>query len=163
MENISTEDVVGSLLSVGFENVEAVLYAMTMSKLTTEQKDKKQFQYSERPFSTVFCKYVDMNGNGFKFKSGVSLDTNISLNGECPIRNVLGNKRLTEHFYSDFDFREVVFNKINVIGFYRLSEYGELFCDKERDIMRRMFQIDKSQESHNEDRSNNIINLQLKK
>lgn len=51
MEKINTEILISSLISIGFDKVDSILYTYTLAKLTTDNYRLKTFCFEEKEFS----------------------------------------------------------------------------------------------------------------
>lgn len=59
MEKINTEILISSLISIGFDKVDSLLYTYTLAKLTTDNYRLKTFCFEEKEFSQTFNKYIE--------------------------------------------------------------------------------------------------------
>ena len=146
MEKINTEIIISSLFMVGFDKVDSILYTYILGKLMEDNVDLKEYEFKESIPSSNFNKYVDYDGNIFKLKNGLSLNSMINLtylkDMELPLyKELLTNKKLIKYL-NDLDYREIILKKINLLGFDRINDFNILFSNKEKEIIYKMFGID---------------------
>ena len=142
MNRITTENIVSSLLVLGFDRVDSLLYSYVLGKITLENK---QFSFSDEQFSGFFNSVVDYDELGFRLKPGYTLDTNVSLNptSVLPLQRMLNVNPVLLDYLKQFDFREVIYRKIQACNF-NLDNLSSYFCKKEKEIIADMFGIDDS-------------------
>ena len=138
MEKINTESLISSLFILGFDRVDSVLFTYTLGKLSLDDKEQ-QFCFEEHEPSIVFKNYVDYDGNVYKLKDGVTLDTMATYNDEVfyPLRKMLNsNKKLIEYL-SQLNFVEIVSRKAKSYGIKSIEDaLPILFSEKEICILK---------------------------
>lgn len=135
MEKINTEILVSSLFSVGFDKVDSILFVYTLARLSV---DNHQFTFEDSITNQKFNKYVDYDGNIYKLKPGVTLNTMVSYNDKkfCPLKKLLNiNSKLVEYL-SQLDFEEIVSKKAKVYGVEKIEQIDKsIFSLKEIEIL----------------------------
>lgn len=118
MESICTEDIISSLIVIGFESVDSLLFTYTLGDLSINPDARGKFKYVDAELSKEFSKYICYDGLKFQLKDGLQLDTKVpvkGLNVSIPIiRKLQANKKLVEYL-NDLDFSEIVSKKIGNI------------------------------------------------
>ncbi|MBR3660628.1 MAG: hypothetical protein IKN63_01845 [Bacilli bacterium] len=151
MGKINSEIIISSLLAIGFDQVDSLLFTYTLEKMTTANTQLKLFEFKDEKTSQIFNKYIEYDGSKFKFREGYDLNTIVLYrNIELPLYKVLNingilNNVLIEYLKT-LDFKEIIIKKIMALGTDRIDDYEELFCDKEKEIIYEMFKIGKMQE-----------------
>lgn len=147
MKKYTLENLLSALFALGFEQIDSFLITLMIGKISIEQKKEKQFKYEDGVFSTQFQKYVDFDGLVYKLKEGLTLETDTGLLEDeiYTIKDLftsgIVNKKLAKYL-ANFDFRDVIIRKINLIGTDRLDKLSCLFSNKEKNIMYKMFGIE---------------------
>ena len=144
MEQINTEALVASLFAIGFDRVDALLYTYVLGQLTTDNYKLQIFEFGDSETSSKFNEFADYDGVAFKIKEGITLETNVSPIGNhvWPLEKALSqNKKLIEYL-SKLDFRKIIIKKISALGIDRINDLDELFSNKEKEIMYKMFGIE---------------------
>ncbi len=78
MEKINTEILVSSLLKIGFDKVDSLLFTNTLAKLSIDNQKSQLFDFVDSETSPLFNEFVNYDGIEFKLKDGITLDTNVS-------------------------------------------------------------------------------------
>ena len=138
MEKISTEILISSLLAIGFDKVDALLYTYTLGQLSIDNQKLQLFDFEDSETSQIFNEYVDYNGIIFKLKDGITLETNVSPveNHVWPLRKALHTSKKLIDYLSRLDFRKIIIKKVEELGVDRIDNLVLLFSNKERNIMR---------------------------
>ena len=147
MEKINTEIIISSLFMVGFDKVDSILYTYILGKLMEDNVVLNEYEFKETVPSSNFDKYIDYDNNIFKLKDGLSLNSMVNLshlqNIEMPLYKVLiTNKKLIKYL-NDLEYREIILKKINYLGIDNINNFDTLFSNKEKEIIYKMFGIDK--------------------
>ena len=111
---ISTETVIASLLVMGFDKVDNLLFTLTLGKLTSDEKFNKEFEFKDEVLSPIFNDFVINDGYAYHLKDGYTLDTDVSgLPGsKWLLKNSLrSNWRLLEYL-NKMDFKDIIISKI---------------------------------------------------
>ena len=74
--SITTEDLVTSLLSIGYTKVDSSLFAKAKTIITTG----KVFKFTDYSISKTFNNFIIFDGNSFKLSEGLSLSMILSRN-----------------------------------------------------------------------------------
>jgi hypothetical protein len=72
MELINSEIVISSLLTVGFESVDSLLYTNALGKLFTDNRDLKLFEFADSELSDTFKRRVSCSGGVFRLKEDIN-------------------------------------------------------------------------------------------
>ena len=142
MEKINTEELISSLLLLGFEKVDLILYTQTLGRLVIDNQTLKIFEFDDHAFSDTFNKYVEYDEGVYKLKEGYSLDTNIKVGKkDILLKDLLHtNKRLITYL-NLLDFEEIIFKKITLLEDKSISTLPNYFSNKEKEIIYKMFGI----------------------
>ena len=73
-DKINTENIILSLFSLGFEEVNSVQYTKVLGYLSKNQL-LKDFDLVDKELSSTFHEFFEFDGNTFKFQKGISLST----------------------------------------------------------------------------------------
>ena len=113
MEIINTEIVVSSLLSAGFDQVDALLYTFVLGQLSLDNRELQMFEFSDNELSALFNQFVDYNGIIFRLKDGFSLKTNVSpVEGKVlPLEKALHTSKKLIDYFSQLDYKRIVLKK----------------------------------------------------
>jgi hypothetical protein len=150
MEKFNSENLISSLFALGFEQVDFTLYTLVLEKILLEQGKNKQFEFVEEAFTSQFSKYVYFDGHEYKLKDGLTFGSEVKMfnDEKYTLKQFFGfngvNKKLIEYL-QHFDFRDVIIQKINLVGVDRIDELSGLFCNKEKNIIYVMFGIEEMQ------------------
>ncbi len=136
MELICTEDIISSLIIIGFESVDSLLFAYTLGDLSINPDARGKFRYVDAELSKEFSECVCYDGLKFQLKDGLQLDTKVPVNGldvSIPvIRRLHANKKLVEYL-NNLDFNEIISKKIGDIESDDLRKI--LVCPYEKRII----------------------------
>jgi hypothetical protein len=136
MELICTEEIISSLLIIGFESVDSLLYTYTLGELTINREAKHNFKYVDAGLSDEFSRYISYDGMKFQLKDGLELGTEVKVEGlDRPlplIRRLRANKELVKYL-NDLDFSEIISKKLGDIEDENLKKI--LVCPYEKRIM----------------------------
>lgn len=111
MKKFNTEDLISSLLALGFEQVDSLLYTYTLGKISLEQRTKQEFDFEEQELTQHFKEIVCLENGAYRLRDGLTLSSNISPLTE---KNYSIQKYLTMKNYSffeylsSFDFSEII-------------------------------------------------------
>ena len=144
MEKISSEDIICSLLLIGFDKIDSSFYAYTEEKLLEDNKTLKVFILEDKEFSALFKTYINYKDNTFSFKNGYSLKTNTSIKeGEYfPLeKRICKNRKLIEYF-KNCDFTDILLKKIRDLNVETKEEVSKAFCKKEKELLKDMFDLE---------------------
>ncbi len=72
---ITTEDLVSSLLSIGYDKVDSLLFAKAKGIITTG----KIFKFADYSISKLFNNLIVFDGNSFKLTEGLSSNPSVNL------------------------------------------------------------------------------------
>lgn len=141
MEKINTEILVSSLLVAGFDRVDAFLFSYTLGQISIDNRKLQMFDFKDSETTSFFNEYVDYDGISFKLREGVTLDTNVSpASGyEWSLKGALHTNKVLLRYLEGLDFREIILRKIVALGVDKLDDLGEMFCDREKEIIRQIF------------------------
>ena len=147
MSKINSEIIVSSLLTMGFDKVDSLLYTFVLGRITIDNVGLKMFDFEEQQPSDTFNKYIEYDKMIFKFKEGYNINSIVSLkpkqNIELPLYKVLNVNSLLIEYLKGIDFKEIIVKKIMTLGIDKINNYEELFSDKEKEIIVDMFGIGK--------------------
>lgn len=133
---ISSEDLISSLLVLGFERVDPLLYSLVLGNIYFEQKEK--FRFEEKEYSVQFKQFVECDEVFYKLKDGLFMDTDTGLleNKIITIEKFLsaGNRELI-NYLKKMDFKDVILRKKEILGITSIEEAKDLFSKKEREIL----------------------------
>ncbi len=137
MEVINTEALVSSLLVMGFDKIDSLLYVYTLGQLTIDNTKTKDFSFQDQEISPDFEKYIEFDGSVYRLKEGYTLDTNISpINGHTyTLRDRFQSHKKLLEYLSTVDFKSIVLKKANNM----LAPEKEFFCDKELELVPELF------------------------
>ena len=157
MIKITTEDIISSLLALRFQKIDKYLYLLTLSKLTIPREDECLFEFIKDDYSDFFNTYIERDGLNFKLKEGYRLSSDTS-NGITIYSKLKNKNRSLTDYLETLDFKDIIMNKINMLSTSsaKVSDYSNLFCDKEREIISEIFGI-KEMHKKNIKESSNII------
>ena len=143
MEKINTEILISSLLAVGFEKVDSILFTYILSKLSIDNRTMQSFEFIDEEFSNTFKEYVSYDGNTYMIKDMYTIDTLImTKNGNVPLRKLLHTNKKLITYLDLLDFREIIMKKISLLGAKQLDTIPNYFSNKEKEIMYKMFGIE---------------------
>lgn len=100
---INTEDLVSSLLFIGFDKVDSVLFSYTLGKISTQNN----IQFEDQMLSKSFSNYIVFDGISFKLKEGLSLDRN-KKDYNPSFRMALIRKQELTNYLKTIDFSEII-------------------------------------------------------
>lgn len=147
MEKYSLENLISTLFALGFEQVDSTFLTLILGKISKDKIKEKQFKYEDNEFTIQFQKFVDFDGFVYKLKEGLTLesDTELLKNETYAIKDLftvgIVNRKLMKYF-TNFDFKDIIIHKINLIGIDRIDQMPCLFSNKEKSIMYEMFGIE---------------------
>lgn len=90
---ITTEDLVSSLLSIGYDKVDAALFTSAKSNITSNKK----FKFEDYSIKKFFNSYIDFTGTFFKIKDELK-DSGSSINMILNRNNELTNYLISKGF-----------------------------------------------------------------
>ena len=134
MERINTEVIVSSLISIGFEKVDSLLFTYTLAQLTNDNSQLQFFKFEDYRTHDLFNDYIEFKNYAFQLKEGYTLDTKVPYNYGVmyPLKKVLHtNKKLIEYL-SQLDFKPIIAKKIETL---KNSNMSILLSNKEQEIM----------------------------
>ena len=145
MEIINTEIVVSSLLSAGFDQVDALLYTFVLGQLSLDNRELQMFEFSDNELSALFNQFVDYNGIIFRLKDGFSLKTNVSpVDGKVlPLEKALHTSKKLIDYFSQLDYKRIVLKKISTLYDDGVDNVEMFFSEKEKSIIHEMFGLSK--------------------
>lgn len=143
MEKFNLENLLCTLFSLGFNQIDSIFYNLVLDKISTDQDGKKQFKFINSDFTRQFKDFVVSDELGYKLKEGFTLESNIKSSNE--MESLLNqflcdnaiNRKLREYF-NTFDFRDIIIHKINLIGVDRIDKLSNKFSNKEKEIINEM-------------------------
>lgn len=139
MEKINTEILISSLISIGFDKVDSLLYTYTLAKLTTDNYRLKTFCFEEKEFSQTFNKYIEYSNMSFKLKNDYTLDTNVSPRKEqiWPIKKELHTNEKLIEYLNILDFSEIISKKLETYNMQTTTEFNKsILSNKEIEIIK---------------------------
>ena len=144
MEKINTEVLLSSLLVMGFDKVDTYLYNYTLNQVLSDNSESQSFQFEDSGISRYFNEYIDCDGKMIQLKDGLTLDTLVR-DGEkfYPLRSKLSTNQNLMEYLSNLDFRQIIVKKISSLNVDRVDDFEQLFSDKEKEIINKMFGIGK--------------------
>ena len=160
-----TENILSSLFILGYDKIDAYMYTTILGKLNSEcnkddviiyrpmgeQEYYCELEYKEdKKLSDAFLSCIDNHYGGYKLKDENSMNTNVApflgLNGvDYSFKNYIcstNNKLLANYINKKINMEEIIVKKINAYGVANIKNYPDLFCNKEKEIMYRMFGIE---------------------
>lgn len=145
MEVINTEKIVSSLLGIGFEQVDGILFTIVLGKIILEQRNNFKFESSDNEYSNFFNTYIEQKDSTYRIKNKYNYYSNVSIDEhylslQCALKYQSG--KLTEYLES-LDFKDIIVKKINMLGFNQINKYQSLLSTKEKMIVSEIFGIDK--------------------
>ena len=133
MENINLEIIVSSLLHMGYDYVDNLLLINTLGYICSHDKDHN-FIFKDCYYSNGFYKNIIYDGTIFKLNDNIDKDNILNIN----------NKLID--FLNEADFRIIIIKKIIIsLNNYDLDNIDNLFCKKEKEIIRKLFNIPKEE------------------
>jgi len=78
MKKFNTEDLISSLLALGFEQVDSLLYTYTLGKISLEQRTKQEFDFEEQELTQHFKEIVCLENGAYRLRDSLTLSSNIS-------------------------------------------------------------------------------------
>ena len=165
-----TENILCSLFILGYDEIDAYTYTMVFNDLIRKCNEEeinilyKTFNNEEypceiefmkdKPLSQAFLSCVDDYLGGYKLKDdarNINVGPLLRLNNTeysfgkymCSTNNIL----LANFIAQKVDLEKIVVNKIITYGIDNIKNYPKLFCNKEKEIMYKIFGIEKM---HNE-------------
>jgi len=130
MEKINTEIVISSLISMGFDKIDTLLYTYTLAKTSMLNDKLKLFKYEDEEYSEVFNKNVDYTTPIITLKEGASSE---ELNINTNLINIL----------ETIDYKEVVMAKFKML--YELGQldlFNDYFSKREKEILYTEFNVE---------------------
>ena len=144
MEKINTEMLLSSLMEIGFDKVDTYLYKYTLNQVLSDNSESQSFQFEDSEISRYFNEYIDCDGKMIQLKDGVTLNTLIRDGKQFyPLRSKLSTNQNLFEYLSNLDFRQIIVKKIASLNVDRVDEFEQLFSDKEKEIINKMFGIGK--------------------
>ena len=136
MEKITTEKYLATLFRYGFEQVDPVLYTLTLGALSDEElipKDEFDFS-SDEPLSVYFKEYFESDGITYKIKKDKDYTKYFKCYSSDKLLNALDN----------LDYGKIISRKLKLYGI-SIAEMDDdvFFSSKEKEIMSTY--IDKNQ------------------
>jgi len=130
MEKINAEIIMSSLISMGFDKVDTLLYTYTLGKLSILNDELKIFKYEDEEYSDIFKNKVDYDAPIIKLKDGVK-------------KEELHTNETLIKILETIDYKEIVKEKFKVL--YRLGQldkFSEYFSTKEQKILYSEFDVE---------------------
>lgn len=138
MEKFNAEILITSLIAMGFERVDSVLFTLTLGMIFANQRKSKveKYEFEEKEFSNQFKTIFCINNGGYQLREGMDLHSNIS---PCSKFNYSVYEFLTAKarrvdfidYLLTIDFEEIVLKKLKMLG----DGNKECFCAKEMAII----------------------------
>lgn len=145
MEFINTEKIVSSLLGIGFEQVDGILFTIVLEKIILEQRNSFNFDSSDNNYSNFFNTYIEQKDSIYRIKNEYNYSSNVSTDEHyISLQSSLKYQcdKLTKYLES-LDFKDIVIKKINMLGIEQINKYPSLLSTKEKIIVSEIFGIDK--------------------
>lgn len=140
MVKINTENIISALFVLGFDNVDSSLFTFVLGKIS--QDINNEFKFVDSDFSYAFYENTLFDGVSYKLIDGYKLNTSKEKGYNNFINKILfTNDRLIDYI-SNLDFREIVFRKVEFIGYNNIDRYGYLFSNKEKEIIKELKDYD---------------------
>ena len=135
---INTETIISSLICIGYDKVDPILFTYTLGKIT--KNDSKQiFTFKDQEMSS---NYIEYDGFVYKLKEGLTLDTDVSkVEGfQKPLRKVLNTNQQLVELLSKMDFTDVISEKMRTYGIRSIEDLdSNIFSTKEIDFISQIF------------------------
>ncbi len=98
MQKVSIEDMIISLLIIGFNEVDAILVSFTFSYLSKMEYYKNNFIYVDLNTTSMFSKCVEYTNKCYKFKNNVSLENK---------KELFKKNEMLINYLKTIDFKEI--------------------------------------------------------
>jgi len=162
----NTEAIVNSLLLLGFNEIDPLLFYLIFDNLLKNLKYDKQYdlllndknykgelEYSEpKEFSAPFLECIDIKV-GYKFKDGFNLESNVAplfdLDGKYTFEDYIKTKNnllLACYIEKKINIKKIMLEKINRLSLEHLDNFSSFLSDKEKMILSQMFGIKTNEE-----------------
>ena len=129
MNKIRMEDIIGSLLVLGFEQVDPMLYTLTLGQLSILNSEDNWFTLADTETSFAFNRYVLYDGFVYKLRDPEVV---------C-LAMKLGLKEEVIKHLENLDFEEIILKKAAFYGIDWASQVKALFfCGKELEILKNL-------------------------
>jgi hypothetical protein len=126
-----------------------------------DNSESQSFQFEDSGLSRKFNEYIDCDGEMIRLRDGLSLDTMVSDDGKefYPLRNKLSTNQNLMEYLSNLDFRKIIVKKIGSLSVDR-EDYEQLFSDKEKEIINKMFGIGKMYRERKKQSEQTVANIE---
>jgi len=142
MEKINTEELISALFIVGFDKIDSLLFTYTLGKLSIDNRVMQTFEFEDKECSDTFNKYVTYDNDTYHLVEDCDIDTFILVGDKnLPLRKILHTNKKLITYLSLLDFSEIVLKKIMLLGDNGIDTLASHFCDKEREIISKLFGI----------------------
>lgn len=138
MEKINTEILVSSLVNIGFDVIDPIIYTYSLACLEMAE-DKYRYEFKDQELSPTFKKYMEYDGFVYRIKEGYNVDTNVSEIEDYEItlgQRLKPNKHVIESL-NKIDYKGIVSKKKEA---YNVDSIGEidpnLFSKKEIEMLK---------------------------
>ena len=156
MEKINTEILVSSLFIIGFDKIDSLLFTYTLGQLSIDNHKLQLFEFEDSQTSQKFNENVDYDGVVFKLKDGITLKTNVShvSDYKWPLEKALHSNRKLIEYLSNLDFKKIIYRKVETLGVDKINRFSLLFSAKEKEIINKIFGIEKNISSNKNETGN---------
>ena len=137
IERINLEIILSTLFIFGFEKIDSILYTYILGKIFSDNPNLHLFEYEEAELSSNFNKYFEYDGVFYKFKDGISLDTNVSVleNHFWPLSRSINYSSVLLKYLDDVNLEEIVRRKIEKLCIDDINSPDAILCNKEKEII----------------------------
>ena len=150
MVKINSENIIISLMELGFDSVDIYLYTFVLRKLLHDNKKIQLFEFVDEPKTHLFNEVIVNDECGYHFKKGISLSSKFCKNDNVTLRTLLKSKSELIDYLVCIDFKEIVLDKLSQFNSGDINSINTYFCDKEKDIIINMFNPTKEKEYHDD-------------
>lgn len=138
MERINTEILVSSLVNIGFDVIDPIIYTYSLACLEMAE-EKQKFEFVDQELSPSFKKYIEYDGFVFRIKEGYTVDTNVSEIDDYEItlaQRLKPNKHVIESL-NKIDYKGIVSKKKEAYNVDSSDEIDpNIFSKKEIEMLK---------------------------
>lgn len=134
MKQVTTECLIKSLIVIGFDRVDPLLFSLTLGSIAMDKN--KLYMIVDKPFTSRFFNIFELKNGSYKLKDGISFDTDISpVDGyQYKVIDYLvkeSKKTNFIEFLSNVNFTDIVNRKLEM-----LDNDDSKLCDKELELIK---------------------------